>query len=67
LSAVWEALTDALGLRALGLGARVIDVLHRDRELVLVSFGIAADVTPAIGQDAGKLDRSSTLDIVFLD
>src|SRR6516225_6877614 len=51
-----EALTDAVGLRALGLGARVIDVLNREIELVLVSFGIAAELTPAIGQDAEKLD-----------
>jgi hypothetical protein len=56
-----EALTDAVGLRALGLGARVINVLNRKIELVLVSFGIAAELTPAIGQDAEKLD------IVFLE
>ena len=34
----------------LGLGARVIDVLDREIELVLVPFGIAAELTAAIGQ-----------------
>jgi hypothetical protein len=34
-----KALTDAVGLWALGLGERVIDVLNREIELVLVSFG----------------------------
>jgi hypothetical protein len=56
-----KALTNAVGLRALGLGARVIDVLNCEIELVLVPFGIAAELTPAIGQDAEKLD------IVFLE
>ena len=56
-----KTLTDAVGLRALGLGARVIDVLDREIELVLVPFGIAAELTAAIGQDAEKLD------IVFLE
>ena len=40
-----EAFADAVGLRALGLGARVIDVLNREIELVLVPFGIAASTT----------------------
>jgi hypothetical protein len=31
-----EAFTDAIGLRTLGLGARVIDVLDREIQLVLV-------------------------------
>jgi hypothetical protein len=39
----------------------VIDVLDREIELVLVPFGIAAELTAAIGQDAEKLD------IVFLE
>ena len=34
-----EALTDAVDLRALGLGARVINVLDRKIEFVFVSFG----------------------------
>jgi len=35
-------LEDAVGLRALGLGAGMIDVLEREEEFVLVVFGIAA-------------------------
>src|SRR5262249_36534608 len=51
-----EAFTDAVGLRALGLGARVIDVLDREIELVLVAFGIAAELAAAISQHAQELD-----------
>jgi hypothetical protein len=47
-----EALTDAIGLWALGLGAGVIDVLDCKIELVLVMFGIAAIFRPAVGQHA---------------
>ena len=46
-----EALADAVGLRALGLGARVIDVLNREIQLVLVPFGVAAE-TRCRGQSA---------------
>jgi len=35
-----KAFTDAVRLRALGPGARVIDVLEREIELVLAPFGI---------------------------
>jgi hypothetical protein len=38
---------DAIGLRALGLGARVIDVLDREVEFVLVPFGVAAELAAA--------------------
>src|SRR5262249_32605933 len=51
-----EALTDAVGLRALGLSARVIDVLDRKVEFVLVSFGVAAILAAAVGQHAQQLD-----------
>src|SRR5438034_1086590 len=51
-----EAFTDAVGLRALGLGARVIDVLDREIELVLVPFGIAAILAAAVGQHAQQLN-----------
>ena len=37
-----EALADTVGLRALRLGARVIDVLDREIELILVPLRIAA-------------------------
>ena len=36
-----EALADSIGLRALGLGAAVIDVLDREVELVFVALGAA--------------------------
>jgi hypothetical protein len=41
---------DAIGLRALGLGARVIDVLDREVEFVLVPFGVAAELAAASNQ-----------------
>src|SRR5262245_66311330 len=44
-----ESFTDAVGLRAFGLGARVIDVLDRETELVFVPFGIAAILAAALG------------------
>ena len=50
-----EALDDAVGLRALGLRARVIDVLHRQVELVLVPLGVAAVLGPPVGQHPAEL------------
>jgi hypothetical protein len=46
----------AVRLRALGLGARVIDVLDREIELVLVPFGIAAELAATVSQHAQQLD-----------
>jgi hypothetical protein len=43
-------------LRALGLGARVIDVLDREIQLILVPFGVAAELAAAVSQHAQKLD-----------
>ena len=43
-----EAFTDAVGLWALGLGARVIDVLDRQVEFVFVPLGIAAVFAAAV-------------------
>jgi len=51
-----EALADAVGLRALGLGARVIDVLDRKVKLVFVSLRAATILAAAVGQYAQKLD-----------
>jgi hypothetical protein len=51
-----EAFTDTIGLRALGLGARVIDVLDREIQLVLVPLGIAAEPAAAVSQHAQELD-----------
>ena len=44
-----EALADAVGLRAFGLGAAVIDVFDREVELVVVAFA-TAEFGAAIGQ-----------------
>src|SRR6516165_6501007 len=51
-----EAFTDAVRLRALGLGARVIDVLDRKIQLILVPFGVAAELAAAVSQHAQELD-----------
>ena len=47
-----EAFADSVGLRAFGLGARVIDVLDRKVELKFVPLRVAAILTTAIGQHA---------------
>src|SRR5215813_10153827 len=44
-----KAFADTIGLRALGLGAAVIDVLDRQVELVFVALG-AAELGAAVGQ-----------------
>src|SRR6516165_8762641 len=54
-----ETLDDPVGLRAFDLGASVIDILHRQVELVFVMFGGAAVLGPAIGQHA--LQRHAVL------
>ena len=46
-----EAFADSIRLRALGLGAAVIDVLNREIELVFMALG-AAKLGAAIGQHA---------------
>ena len=51
-----EALTNTVGLRALGLGARVVDVLDRKIELIFVPLRIAAVLAAAVGQHAQQLD-----------
>src|SRR5262249_6136931 len=43
------------GLWALGLGARMIDVLDREIELILVPLGIAAVFAAAVGQHTHEL------------
>ena len=50
-----EALADAIGLRALGLGAGVVDILDREIELVFVAFA-AAKFGSAIGQHPAEPD-----------
>ena len=50
-----EALADSIRLRALGLGAAVIDVLDREVELVVVAF-TAAEFGATIGQHPRQPD-----------
>src|SRR6516164_10168304 len=50
-----EALANAVGLRALGLGARMIDVLDRKIELILMPLRVTAVLAAAIGQHAHEL------------
>jgi hypothetical protein len=47
-----KPLDDAVGLRALGLGAGVVDVLHRQIELVFVALGVTAILRAPIGEQA---------------
>ena len=49
-----EPLNDAIRLRALGLGARMVDILERQIELVFMALWIAAIFLAAIGQHAGE-------------
>ena len=49
-----EALADAVGLRALGLGAAVVDVLDGEIELVFVALGTAKNSVP---RSVGTRDR----------
>src|SRR5262249_30167655 len=50
-----EAFANAVGLWAFGLGARVIDVLDREIELILMALGVAAVLATAVGQQAQQL------------
>lgn len=47
-----KALDDAVGLRTPGLGARVVDVLHRQIELVFMPLGVTAILRASIGEHA---------------
>ena len=50
-----EAPTDAVGLRALGPGARVIDVLDREIKLIFMPLWVAAEFASTIRQHAHQL------------
>jgi hypothetical protein len=50
-----EALADSIGLRALGLGAAMVDVLNREVEFVFVALG-ATKLGAAIGQHPRQPD-----------
>ena len=56
-----EALSNSVRLGALGLGARVIDVLDRKIEFVFVPLRVAAIFAAAIGEHAPQLDASKNL------
>ena len=49
-----EPLDDAIGLRALCLGAGMVDVLDPQIEFVLVTLVVAAIFRTAVGQDAAE-------------
>src|SRR5579863_7506513 len=49
-----EPLNDAIRLRALGLGARMVDILERQIELIFVMLRVAAIFRAAIGQHAAE-------------
>ena len=46
------SLADAIGLRTLPLGARVIEILHRQVQRILVVTGATPALRAPIGQDA---------------
>ena len=50
-----EPLHDSIRLRALGLGARVVDILDGEIELVFMVLGIAAIFRAPVGQHAAQL------------
>src|SRR5271167_56622 len=51
-----EALADAVGLRAVGLGATVVDILDRQIKLVFVALA-AAKLGAAVGEHPAYPDR----------
>lgn len=51
-----EALADPIRLRARGLGARMIKVLNREVELILVPLRVAAVFAAAVGKRAQQFD-----------
>ncbi len=50
-----EALRDAIRLRALRLGPEMVNIFHREIELVFVMPGITAISGAATGQNTGEL------------
>src|SRR5215469_13264944 len=51
-----EALANSISLRTLGFGARMIDVLDREVELIFVPLRIATILAAAISEHAQQLD-----------
>jgi hypothetical protein len=58
-------LDDAIRLRALGLGARMVDILERQVELIFVVLGVAAILAPLLASndaqngELGERERGS--------
>src|SRR6202043_1457281 len=52
---LWEALSDAIRLWTLRLGPGMVNIFHREIELVFVMLGITAIFGAAIGQNTGEL------------
>ena len=52
-------LNDAIRLRALGLGARMVDILERQIELVFVMLGVAAIFRAAVSTRQSLTSRAS--------
>ena len=61
-----EALADAIGLRAPGFGAGVVDVLDGQVELVLVALA-ATEFGAAIGEHAAELDLEYPMNQLALE
>lgn len=51
-----EAFADSIRLPALGLGARVIDILDSQAEFIFVPLGVAAILRAAVGQHPTEPD-----------
>src|SRR5919201_4402164 len=47
-----EAFADAIGLRRVSFGLGMIDVLHREIELILMMLAVAAVLRPAVRENA---------------
>jgi len=56
LNGALEAFADAVGLGMPGFGAAVIDVLHRQVQLVFAVFALTAVLGAAIGEHTQKRD-----------
>jgi hypothetical protein len=56
LNGAMEALADTVGLRMSGLGAAVVDILHRQVQLIFVMLALAALFCAAIGEHAQQRD-----------
>ena len=57
--AAMEAFADAVGLRSLGLGTAVIDILDRDIELVFMALGAANSVLRSVSIREIRMPSSS--------